>query len=41
MFGEFQQFGTLSGGLKKPTVVIIPKSKDRFVEQRHEKIVQS
>jgi hypothetical protein len=31
-FGGFRQFGALSGGLQKPVVVIIPKSKDRFVE---------
>jgi hypothetical protein len=31
-FGGFRQFGALSGGLQKPVVVIIPKSKDRFME---------
>jgi hypothetical protein len=31
-FGGFRQFGALSGGLRKPVVDIIPKSKDRFME---------
>jgi hypothetical protein len=31
-FGGFQQFRALSGGLRKPVVDIIPKSKDRFME---------
>jgi hypothetical protein len=31
-FGGFRQFRALSGGLRKPVVDIIPKSKDRFME---------
>jgi hypothetical protein len=31
-FSGFRQFGALSGGLWKPVVDIIPKSKDRFME---------
>jgi hypothetical protein len=40
MFGGFRQFGALSDGLRKPMVVIIPRSKDRFKEQQPMKIVQ-
>jgi hypothetical protein len=39
-FGGFRQFRAVSGGLRKPMVVIIPKSKDRFMEQAPMKIVQ-
>jgi hypothetical protein len=39
MFGGFRQFGALSGGLWKPVVDIIPKSKDWFMEQPPMKIV--
>jgi hypothetical protein len=39
-FGGFQQFGALSGGLRKPVVDIIPKYKDRFMERPPMKIVQ-
>jgi hypothetical protein len=40
MFGGFRQFEALSGGLWKTVVVIIPKSKDWFMEQPPMKIVQ-
>jgi hypothetical protein len=40
MFGGFWQFEALSSGLQKPVVVIIPKSKDRLMEQSPIKIVQ-
>jgi hypothetical protein len=39
-FGGFRQFGALSGGLRKPVVDIIPKSKDRFMERPPMNIVQ-
>jgi hypothetical protein len=39
-FGGLRQFGALSGGLRKPMVDIIPKSKDRFMEQPPMKTVQ-
>jgi hypothetical protein len=32
MFGGLRQFGALPGGLQKPVVVNIPKSKYRFME---------
>jgi hypothetical protein len=37
-FDGFRQFGAVSGGLQK--VVIIPKSKDRFMVQPPMKTVQ-
>jgi hypothetical protein len=40
VFGGLQQFGDLSGGLRKPMVVIMPKSMDRFMERPPMKIVQ-
>jgi hypothetical protein len=39
-FGEFRQFRAVSGRLRKPMVVIIDKSKDRFMERSPIKIVQ-
>jgi hypothetical protein len=39
-FDRFRQFRALSGGLRKPMVDIIPKSKNRFMEQPPMKIVQ-
>jgi hypothetical protein len=40
MFSGLQQFRALSGGLYKPEVVIIPKSKDWFIQQPPMKKVQ-
>jgi hypothetical protein len=39
-FGGFWQFEAMSGGLRKPVVVIISKSKDRFMERPPMKTVQ-
>jgi hypothetical protein len=39
-FGGFRQFEAVSGGLWKTMVVIIPKSKDWFIERPPIKIVQ-
>jgi hypothetical protein len=39
MFGGLRQFDALSGGLQKSVVVIMPKSKDRFMERPPMKIV--
>jgi hypothetical protein len=36
----FRQFRTVSDGLQKPVIVIIPKYKDRFIERPPMKIVQ-
>jgi hypothetical protein len=40
VFSGFRQFGALSSGLRKPVVVIMPKSKDRFMEQPPMRTVQ-
>jgi hypothetical protein len=40
VFDGFRQFRALFGGLRKLVVVIIPKSKDRFVERPTMKTVQ-
>jgi hypothetical protein len=33
VFGGFRQFEAMPGGLQKPVIVIISKSKDWFMEQ--------
>jgi hypothetical protein len=40
VFSGLQQFRALSGGLRKLVVVIMPKSKDRFLELPPIRIVQ-
>jgi hypothetical protein len=40
VFGGLRQFGAVFGGLWRPVIVIIPKSKDQFMERPPIKTVQ-